>query len=119
MTLSPSDWFSAGALLIASLALGTAFLRTARMQGGDRQRIKAAEDAIGRLASGDALAALALRVTDLEGDVKLVASALAKVAVIDAKLDALDRLMSRETDEIKRSLRGLEARRFDRAAHPQ
>ncbi len=117
MILSPSDWFSAGALLVAGLALGTAFLRTARMQGGDRQRIKASEEAIGRLASADALAALGSRVSDLESDVKLVASAIAKVAVIDAKLDALDRLMSRETDEIKRSLRGLEARRFDQAAN--
>jgi len=116
VTLAPTDWFSAGALLISALAFGTVLLRTARIQGGDRQRIAATEDAIARLASTEALSALTLRVGDLEGDVKLVASAIAKVAVIDAKLDALDRLMSRETEEIKRSLRGLEAQRFDRPA---
>jgi hypothetical protein len=41
-------------------------------------------------------------------EVKLVASALTKVAVIESKLDGLDRLMTREMDEIKHTLRGLE-----------
>ena len=103
-------WIDVGALAVAALSVLMSYLRTARLQGSDRQRIKSVEDAIGRVASVDSVSALATRIDDLEGEVKLVSTALTKIAVIDVKLDALDRLMSRETDEIKRSLRGLEAR---------
>ena len=41
-------------------------------------------------------------------DLQAPAKNLTKVAVIEAKLDGLDRLMTRETDEIKHTLRALE-----------
>jgi len=106
--MSAGDWFGAGALVVAFASLVMAWLRTARIQGGERQRVRALEEAILRLATAESVAALATRLDALEGEVKLVASALTKVAVIEAKLDGLDRLMTRETDEIKHTLRALE-----------
>jgi hypothetical protein len=106
-------WIDLGALSVAGVSLLMTYVRTARMHGGDRQRIKFAEDAIAKLAAAESVTALAARIDDLEGDVKLVAAALTKVAVIEAKLDGLDRLMTRETDEIKHTLRGLETRSLD------
>lgn len=106
--MSPGDWFGAGALVVAFASLLTAWLRTARTQGGERQRVRALEDAILRLATAESVAALATRLDALESEVKLIASALTKIAVIEAKLDGLDRLMTRETDELKHTLRGLE-----------
>jgi hypothetical protein len=83
------------------------------MQGSERQRIRALEDAIVKLATAESVAALASRLDALEGEVKLVATALTKVAVIEAKLDGLDRLMTREADAIKHALQGLEGRHAD------
>lgn len=111
MTNEP--WIDLGALLVAGASLLMTYIRTARLQGGDRQRIKSVEDLVVKLATAESMEALATRVEMLEGDIKLVATALTKVAVIETKLDGLDRLMTRETDEIKHSLRGLEKRSFD------
>lgn len=108
-------WIDIAALVVAAASLAMTFIRTARMQGGDRQRIRSVEEAAAKLASSESLDALATRVEELEGDAKLVAAALTKVAVIDAKLDGLDRLVMRETEAIRISLRVLEARSFDPA----
>lgn len=105
-------WIDLAALAVATASFVTAYVRTIRLQGADRQRIKSTEDAIARLATAASVEALSVRVGDLEGDLKLVATALTKVAVIESKLDGLDRLMMRETDEIKYTLRALEKRIF-------
>jgi hypothetical protein len=105
------SWLEFAALGVACASLWLTYLRTARMQGSERQRIRALESAIIKLATAESVAALATRLDALEGEVKLVATALTKVAVIESKLDSLDRLMMRETDEIKHSLRALKARR--------
>ena len=39
----PSEWLNYAALSIAAASLATSFLRTARVQGADRQRISALE----------------------------------------------------------------------------
>ena len=83
------------------------------MQGADRQRLKAVEEALARHASAESVGALAGRMDELEHDLKQIAAALSKVAVVETKLDGLDRLMTRELDEIKHSLRGIQARGFD------
>lgn len=106
-------WIDVSALVIAAASLLMTYIRTARLQGSDRQRIRQVEEGVAKLASAESLAALAGRVEDLEGDVKLVATALTKVAVIETKLDGLDRLVMRETEEIKHSLRLLETRSFE------
>ncbi len=103
-------WLEFGALGVACLSLGLTYLRTARLQGSERQRIRALEDAIQRLATAESVAALATRLDALEGEVKIVATALTKVAVIESKLDGLDRLMMIELDELKYMLRGMDGR---------
>jgi hypothetical protein len=109
------SWLEFAALGVACASLAMTYLRTARMQGSERQRIRALEEAIEKLATAESVAALATRLDGLEGEVKLVATALTKVAVIEAKLDSLDRLMMREMNEVKHVLRGLEDRGSGRA----
>jgi hypothetical protein len=106
-------WLEFGALGVACVSLGLTYLRTARMQGSERQRVRALEDAIVKLATAESVAALASRLDALEGEVKLVATTLTKVAVIDVKLDGLDRLVTRELDAIMHALRGLESRHVE------
>jgi hypothetical protein len=102
------SWLEFAALGVACASLGMTYLRTARMQGSERQRIRALEDAFLKLATAESVAALASRLDALEGEVKLVATALTKVAVIEVKLDGLDRLMMRETESIRFALRELQ-----------
>jgi hypothetical protein len=106
-------WLEFAALGVASASLAMTYLRTARMQGGERQRVKALEDSFQKLATAESVAALASRLDALEGEVRLIATALAKVAVIDVRLDGLDRLMSTQLEAISHALRGLEGRPFD------
>lgn len=113
--MNHETWIDIAALVVAAASLAMTFIRTARLQGADRQRIRTMEEASAKLASAESLEALALRIEELEGDAKLVAAALTKVAVIDTKLDGLDRLVMRETEAIRHSLRVLEARSLDPA----
>lgn len=113
------SWLEFGALGVACASLGLTYLRTARMQGGERQRVRALEDAIVKLATAESVAALASRLDALEGEVKLVATTLTRVAVIDVKLDGLDRLVTRELDAIMNALRGLERRHAEGQVAPR
>ena len=111
----PSEWLNYGALAIAAASLATSFLRTAGVQGADRQRIAALEGLAAHLATGEGLTAIAIRVDDLERAVKEVNRTLNQVGIIATKVDGLDRLVTREMDEIKHTLRKLEERSFSPA----
>lgn len=100
-----NGWIGLGAAIIAGLGLLMTYMRTARMQGGDRARLKAVEDLCLKLATVESVSAQGRRIDDLEKEVQQVANALTKLAVLETKLDGLDRLMTRELDEIKHSLR--------------
>jgi len=108
----PSEWLNYAALAIAAASLATSFLRTARVQGADRQRIAGLEGLAAHLATGEGLVALGARVDDLERAVKEVNRTLNQVGIIATKVDGLDRLVTREMDEIKHTLRKLEERSF-------
>ncbi len=111
----PSEWLNYGALAVAAASLLATFLRTARVQGADRQRIAALEGRAAGLATAESLIAVASRVEELEREVKTVTRALNQVGIIATKVDGLDRLVTREMDEIKHTLRKLEERSFSPA----
>jgi hypothetical protein len=108
--MGPRSWLELGALAVAGASLAVTYLRGARMQGAERQRVRTLEAAIAKLASSEGLAGLALRFEALEAEVKLLGAEAARIAVIDSKLDGLDRLVSRDLDEIKTSVRALQDR---------
>lgn len=110
--------FAAGALLVSAAGLGMTYMRTARMQGSDRQRIKALEDVVTKLATFESVVALGGRLSEVESEMHTFGNAMTKVAVIETKVDGLDRLMTRELDEIKHSLRSLTSRSFDPSLTP-
>lgn len=97
--MTPSDWFSGFASVGAFGALMLSFFKGARLQGADSQRLGALEG----------------RLNELEADVKHVVATVAEVFVVKEKVIGLDRLMTRELDEIKHTLRRLEERSFDPA----
>jgi hypothetical protein len=108
----PSEWLNYAALAVAAASLAATFLRTARTQGADRQRIAALEARAENLATAESLFAVGARVDDLERAVKEVNRTLNQVGIIATKVDGLDRLVTREMDEIKHTLRKLEERSF-------
>lgn len=83
------------------------------MQGADRQRLGALEERLEKHASSESVNAMGGRLDELEADVKQVAAAVTEVLVVKEKVMGLDRLMTRELDEIKHGLRRLEGRSFD------
>jgi uncharacterized membrane protein len=111
----PQDWLNYGSLAVAALALLTSFLRTARVQGADRQRLKVIEDRQANLATVESVTALVGRVDEQERDLKEMTQAMNQVGIIATKVDGLDRLVTREMDEIKHTLRKLEERSFSPA----
>jgi Flp pilus assembly protein TadB len=111
----PQEWLNIAAVIIAAVALLTSFIRTARVQGADRQRIEAVEGRLTNLATIESVTALACRVDDQERDLKEMSQALNQVGIIATKVDGLDRLVTREMDEIKHTLRKLEERSFSPA----
>lgn len=116
--MGSGDWLGLGALGVSGVGLAMTYLRTARMQGSDRQRIKSLEDGASKLASLESVAALGGRLNEVETEMHTFGNAMTKVAVIETKVDGLDRLMTRELDEIKHSLRSLTSRSFDPSLTP-
>ena len=89
-----------------------AYLALNRSVPQPRQRIAALEGRAANLATGESLFAIGARVDDLERAVKEVNRTLNQVGIIATKVDGLDRLVTREMDEIKHTLRKLEERSF-------
>lgn len=114
----PQEWVNYASFAIAALALLTTFIRTARVQGADRQRLTALEARVLNLATTESVSGLSTRVDDQERDLKEMSQALNQVGIIATKVDGLDRLVTREMDEIKHTLRKLEERSFSPAPAP-
>ncbi|MDR3513882.1 MAG: hypothetical protein P4L73_19765 [Caulobacteraceae bacterium] len=104
--------------MLSATSVMMTYVRTARLQGADRQRIATVERALAQHASSESVTAMGGRIDELEADVKQVAAAMTRIAVIETQLTGLDRLMTRDMDELKHSLRRLEERSFEPAAAP-
>ena len=101
----PSEWVNYAALAVAAASLLTSYLRTAKLQGADRQRIAALEDRCAALASDESVASDRKRIDDLERQMREVLTSLGAVGVLAESVKGLDRLVTVQLDEIKWSLR--------------
>jgi type II secretory pathway component PulJ len=93
------------ALAVAAASLLTSYLRTAKLQGADRQRIATLEARCAALASEEAVASSRKRIEDLERQMREVLTSLGAVGVLAESVKGLDRLVTVQLDEIKWSLR--------------
>jgi type II secretory pathway component PulJ len=100
-----SEWVNYAALAVAAASLLTSYLRTAKLQGADRQRIAALEARCAALASDEAVASDRKRIDDLERQMREVLTSLGAVGVLAESVKGLDRLVTVQLDEIKWSLR--------------
>lgn len=87
-----NEWASLAVSITALIAAGWSFVKVAYRKGADDQRQKDVEK----------------RVTDLETDVSDLKRAVADVPVILEKISGLDRMVTRDLDEVKHALRNLQ-----------
>lgn len=100
--------YESSAIGMSIVGIFAAFWNWARRTGSQTTRINAIEHTISGLATNESVTALSDRLVTLEETVKQASTTMTEVRVFATKLEGLDRLVTRELDEIKHSLRRIE-----------